>query len=77
MPQVSLYLDEPSMENLRKEAAHAEVSLSKYVAQLIQDHRERDEWPQDYWNIYGSLNDESFQVPKDYDASLDGPLPSF
>lgn len=77
MPQVSLYLDEPSMENLREDAAHAEVSLSKYVAQLIQNRRERGEWPQGYWDIYGALKDESFQVPEDSDASLDGPLPSF
>ena len=56
MPQVTLYLDEQTREQLIK-AAHAEgVSQSRWVAQLIRD-KVQPTWPQDWHSLLGSFPD--------------------
>lgn len=68
MPQLSLYLDESSMEALRRDAARAGKSLSKYAAEKIKAPA-ADPWPKSFWATYGALTDESFVVTEDpYDA---------
>ena len=37
MPQLSLYLDEPTMEMLREKSSRAHQSMSRYVTGLIRD----------------------------------------
>ncbi|WP_165054207.1 MULTISPECIES: antitoxin [unclassified Adlercreutzia] len=77
MPQLSLYLDEPTMASLRESSALADLSLSKYVSNLVRDHRENGGWPAGYWDVYGALRDDTFTVPPDVDPALDGALPTF
>jgi hypothetical protein len=43
MPQLSLYLDDDTMEKLRVDAKRENLSLSKHVAKLIQESRPGDE----------------------------------
>ena len=73
MPQLSLYLDDSTMEALRACSQREGVSLSKYVGQLIKDHAVPG-WPMGFWDTYGALNDDSFVVPEELDAALDGVL---
>ncbi|WP_172135691.1 antitoxin [Adlercreutzia sp. ZJ473] len=77
MPQLSLYLDEPTMASLRESSALAELSLSKYVSNLVRDHHESGGWPAGYWDVYGALEDDTFTAPPDVDPALDGALPTF
>lgn len=77
MPQLSLYMDEPTMCVLRERSACEGVSLSKFVGNLIRKDASGDKWPQGYWSVYGALNDDSFTVPNELDERLDGSLPSF
>ena len=77
MPQLSLYLDEPTLASLRANSALADLSLSKYVANLIRNRHENGEWPAGYWDIYGALEDEAFTAPPDIDLALDGATPTF
>lgn len=75
MAQVSLYLNDATMERLRACAEGAGESLSRYVAQLIAADAARDAWPEGYWEgAYGCLADESFQVPQQLDGAMDGSL---
>ena len=37
MPQLSLYLDEPTMEMLREKSSRAHQSMSRYVTGLIRE----------------------------------------
>ena len=37
MPQLSLYLDEPTMEMLREKSSRAHQSMSRYVTRLIRE----------------------------------------
>lgn len=72
MPQLSLYLDDSSMELLRERAADSCQSLSKYVANLIRCDEVNPEWPLGYWeDVYGSLNDPAFEVPDEIEVPLD------
>lgn len=57
MPQLSLYLDESTMEALRQDAARAGTSLSKYVANVLHEHAESSRWPDGFFDLYGSFDD--------------------
>ena len=72
MPQLSLYLDEPSMQMLREKAELSHLSMSKFVADLIRQSETRTSWPEGYWDgVYGSVSDPSFEAPADLAPSLD------
>ena len=72
MPQLSLYLDEPTMEKLRERSRRAQISLSKFAAKLIQEEETSHTWPGDYWDrVYGSLKDPSFFVSDEVEVPLD------
>ena len=45
MPQLSLYLDEPTMEMLREKSSRAHQSMSRYVTGLIRESGEGRGWP--------------------------------
>lgn len=75
MPQLSLYLDDESMESLREESKREGLSLSKYAR--VQLARTNGTWPVSFWSTYGSLDDETFTIPEESTTLLDGPLPSF
>ncbi len=78
MSQVSLYLNDAAMAQLRSVCEKEKRSLSGYVSELIMGKRNSDSWPQGYWDsVYGCLDDASFVVPSEPDAVFDGPLPVF
>jgi hypothetical protein len=64
MPQVSLYLDQDALEIARKNARIENVSLSKYVSQVLVKSSESG-WPEGYWDLFGSVDDETFVRPPD------------
>ena len=64
MPQLSLYLDEPTMEMLREKSSRAHQSMSRYVTGLIRESGEGRGWPSGYWdNVYGCLDVYKRQAP--------------
>ena len=66
MPQVSLYMDESMMEELRENAARAGVSLSKYVGDVLREHANKKRWPEGWFDLYGVITDEDdFEIPED------------
>lgn len=75
MPQLSLYLDNPTMDALRIASEREGVSLSKYAGKLIRVHSQT--WPAGFWATYGALEDDSFVVPNELDYELDAPRKSF
>lgn len=78
MPQLSLYLNDAAMAQLRHDAEDSGASLSRYVSQLVMDKPHRLGWPDGYWeSVYGCLEDDSFQVPPELDGAADGCLPAF
>ena len=80
MPQVSLYVDDATMESLRADAAREGLSLSKHVARRLNSAdaglRGRCDtasgMPQGYFEqFYGCIEDETFVRPPQLDVSLD------
>ena len=73
MPQLSLYLDDDTMETLRAAARGEGVSMSKYASGLIRERARFGGWPQGYWeDVYGCLHDDTFTVDGEVlDATLD------
>lgn len=64
MPQLSLYLDDSTMELLRGEAQRTGTSLSKYAGAVIRE-RSSNTWPQGFFNLYGCIDDETFEAPEE------------
>ena len=78
MPQLSLYIDDETMNAMRTRAASEGVSLSRYAADSI---RERLESPNrcaasGYWDrLYGYLaGDGTFQRPEQWETRPVAPL---
>jgi hypothetical protein len=63
MAQLSLYLDSETMKKLEKMARVNKVSVSKWVREKLKGTL-TDAWPKDYFNLYGSVNHDSFKKPE-------------
>ena len=59
MPQLSIYLDEKTLRDIETAAKIEQISISKYVVQRIKDSL-RHEWPQNYENLFGTIEDDTF-----------------
>ena len=69
MAQLSLYVDDASMERLRRSAQASGCSLSKYVGSLLADDTVSSGYPAGYFKLYGRLRDVDLERP------ADAPLP--
>ena len=76
MPQLSLYLDDPTMALLKEDAKRTGQSLSKCAAESIRASKKTQGWPPNFMDLYGCL-DSSFKRPDQGDASLDNDPASF
>ena len=72
MPQLSLYIDEETLQKLKRAAALEQVSLSKYVSRRINESI-ADSWPPRYETLFGAIDDESFAAERA--PRLDGDTP--
>lgn len=72
MAQLSLYLDDASMEDLRRSAQSRGVTLSKYVRDVLVDDAHGG-WPNGFFDLYGALDDPSFVEPPEIPWELDTP----
>jgi hypothetical protein len=64
MPQLSLYLDNETLEIVKRNAQLEQLSLSKYVAEVVREKADAG-WPEWFWGLYGSIDDETFTEPED------------
>jgi hypothetical protein len=59
MAQVSLYLERAVFERVELAAQSDNLSISKYVANILKEHFEQD-WPLGYSALFGSVTDDTF-----------------
>jgi len=64
MPQLSLYLDETTLKMIERAAKIGNVSISKWVRNNV-IRSLQNEWPDDYFNLFGAVKDDSFSRPAD------------
>ena len=62
MPQLSLYLEDDTMDILRQDATREGVSLSKHASRVIRENNV-SAWPKGFFDLYGALDDETFVAP--------------
>jgi len=70
MPQLSLYIDEDTLQKIELRAKMQKTSISKYVTGMMKEHFSKG-WPDGFESVFGSVTDESFTKPEQTDFSLD------
>ena len=75
MPQISLYIDEKTHNEIEARAKLSQVSISKFIATILKTHFAKD-WPTGFPSTFGSIHDESFVRHDVQDWSLDAPRES-
>lgn len=63
MPQLSLYIDQDTLKKVEKAAKVDKMSISKWVCNKLQSSL-HDSWPEGYFDLFGSINDDSFNETK-------------
>lgn len=63
MPQVSLYIDKDTLKKIELAAKKENVSISHWVRDRIETSLSTD-WPKDFFDLWGSIPDPSFRIPK-------------
>ena len=62
MGQITIYMDDETLKKI-EDAAHKEHdSVSKWVKKRLVRVLENS-WPKDYFELFGSLRDDSFKRP--------------
>lgn len=60
MPQISLYIDKTTLSKIERAAKRDHISISKWVGRSIMQFLEV-QWPSGYFDLYGSIDDDSFK----------------
>ncbi|TGN07227.1 CopG family transcriptional regulator [Leptospira ilyithenensis] len=72
MPQLSLYIDQETLKKIESAAKKEKVSISQWVKGKLQNSFEK-KWPENYFMLYGAIDDDSFQQTKFPDFKADVP----
>ena len=75
MPQLSLYIDQTTLELVTQAARTDKTSVSKLVTGILAQHLS-DRWPPHFTEVFGRVTDPSFMAPSELDPSLDSPRDS-
>jgi len=59
MPQISLYIDKPTLKKVETMAKREKKSISKWVRLRIKKSMEKT-WPENYFSLFGSMTDKKF-----------------
>ena len=73
MAQLSLYVDDSTMEDLRRDAAREGKTLSKFVAGVLRDRDTNGLWPPGFFDLYGVCADDTFVEPPEIPWEFDAP----
>ena len=69
MPKVSVYMDNDLYEKLKVKAKEKEYSLSELIRIRMSEYV--GGWPQDFFDLLGSWEGESIDLPEDLPWSPD------
>lgn len=63
MPQLSLYIDKEVLQKITKAAKNEKVSVSKWVSAKLRIIL-NNSWPEGYFDLFGSIHDDTFTNPE-------------
>jgi hypothetical protein len=75
MPQISLYIDGPTLKKIENEASRQRVSISRWVAEQLRSRLE-PHYPEGYEKLFGAIQDETFVRPEQISLREDVPRES-
>jgi len=61
MPQISLYIDADILNKIEAAAKIDNKSISKWVSEKLRESFENN-WPTNYKNLFGCIDDDTFNV---------------
>ncbi|MDR1025507.1 MAG: hypothetical protein LBL56_07250 [Treponema sp.] len=70
MPQISFNIDQIVFEKIKKIAKQKETSVSDWVEDNIKKAL-RDDYPNDFFELFGAINDDTFVEPIEIDQKYD------
>ncbi|XDD46093.1 toxin-antitoxin system, antitoxin component [Leptospira sp. WS39.C2] len=76
MPQLSLYLDQDTLKKIELAAKKEKVSISQWVKGKLQSSFEK-KWPDNFFQLYGSIEDDSFNKPDSLSLKNDNKREAF
>lgn len=71
MPQVTIYLDGEKAGLIREAARREGKSVSRWAAEQFDKALGASRWPEGYFELFGSIDDESFEAPDELPARRD------
>jgi len=63
MPHLNIYVDEPSAKVIARAAKRESLSLSRWARGKLLAAAGAPEWPTDYREVLGSIDDDTFVAP--------------
>ena len=70
MPQLSIYLDDNTLAQVKESAKINNISVSKLITYALEKHVS-NQWPEGFDTLFGSIADETFQRYPDIQFSSD------
>ena len=70
MSQLTIYLDEASMREIKRSARREHVSVSKWARRRLCE-AVRHTWPPEYFEFFGALADSDLSRPSQSDMPAD------
>ncbi len=70
MPQISLYVDDATLEKIVHAAHQQNISISKWVSGKLKEHIEPN-FSKEFKLLFGAVSDSSFVEPKELSALSD------
>ena len=58
----SLYIDKEILQNIERAANRDKLSISEWVGKSLKKVF-RDDYPDNYFDLFGSIDDDSFEIP--------------
>jgi hypothetical protein len=60
MPQLSIYIDKATLNKLEQAAKNENKSISKWAVNRLKQSLD-DRWPDNFFDLFGSIKDDSFR----------------
>lgn len=68
---MTIYLDPDTERKVREAARLEQKSLSRWAGEQLAKAAGAGSWPERYFDLFGSIDDKSFEVAEDISPSLD------
>jgi len=70
MAEISIQLDDTILKVLEAKASRRNLSIADWIKERIDDGLNQ-EWPENYFTVFGSLNDEDLEEASEIPFSQD------